>query len=115
MTKDEEIDAAWRTHDSFSPPDQRSRMLRTQLAERQNWRCCYCGERMRDVDECCGRPEPRLATFEHVIPRFLSGTNVEANLVVACSECNGDRGHECRPEHWEALAYMDTSAIDASM
>jgi len=50
-------------------------------------RCHYCGE------ECNSRVNsPRQATKEHVVPRSYGGANSITNYVLACSECNNERG-----------------------
>lgn len=60
--------------------------------------------RKRDGDECylCGKtcsrsvspPDPDALTIDHVIPSSKDGSDDDANLRVACHECNqwkGDR------------------------
>lgn len=88
-----EIDAAWRLHRGSDRPEYgRSDLqphVRDRLAEAQNWRCCYCGVRMMGVTN----DDPTFATFEHVVPRSRGGTNLMANLVVACRQCNHERGN----------------------
>jgi 5-methylcytosine-specific restriction endonuclease McrA len=39
-----------------------------------------------------GRPPPRAATFDHVTPKSLGGTNEQSNLMLAHSQCNWERG-----------------------
>lgn len=63
--------------------------LKRKLCERQNWRCCYCG---RHVIMDVITSHPLLATFEHVVRRTDGGGDEEENLVIACGECNFDRG-----------------------
>lgn len=81
------------------------------LAERQNWRCCYCGVRMvwkvldrSEVDALVptgggARPHAkavaaREATIEHVTPRSAGGKLfLDDNLVAACRCCNNYRGN----------------------
>ena len=97
-----EVELAWREHNqgSLSVAWRRSALLPV-LAERQNWRCCYCGGRM---DTQKGRPDS--ATVEHVIPKAKGGTDNPGNLVAACERCNSARGSTYRPEHREALAHV---------
>jgi 5-methylcytosine-specific restriction endonuclease McrA len=33
-----------------------------------------------------------LRTFDHKVPRARGGSNKPGNLVVACTECNGEKG-----------------------
>lgn len=88
-----EIDAAWRLHRGAARPEYGKSDLqpavRDRLAEAQNWRCCYCGVRMMGE----GPHDPAAATFEHIVPRSRGGTNLRANLVVACRACNLARGN----------------------
>ena len=59
------------------------------LGESQNWRCCYCGVRMRtDVKQ----NHHKYATIEHVRTLFHGGTDHPNNLAVACRWCNQERG-----------------------
>ena len=64
----------------------RKRNRRRRLAERQAWRCAWCGGVMDD-----GGGGPDCATLEHVIPRHAGGGDTDANLVAACSACNKAR------------------------
>jgi len=57
--------------------------IRFRLAEAQNWRCAYCAVQM-DLES----GSPRLASKDHVVPRFLGGRDVWDNLVAACISCN---------------------------
>jgi 5-methylcytosine-specific restriction endonuclease McrA len=93
MTRDEEIELAWQQHN-----DWRYRLgantgltpaLRERLSEAQNWRCCYCGDRMDGQ-----KNDPNAPTFEHVVPKSQGGSNEEDNLVIACQRCNNRRGSE---------------------
>jgi uncharacterized protein (TIGR02646 family) len=60
----------------------KKRELKRQLGEEQNWRCCYCGERL----------EYEMATIDHVIARCRGGNDDYANLVISCGPCNQDKG-----------------------
>lgn len=63
-----------------------AREVRERLSEAQNHHCCYCGVTF-------GSTGPgSMATVEHVRARASGGTNRQANLVMACSRCNGLRG-----------------------
>jgi 5-methylcytosine-specific restriction endonuclease McrA len=93
MTREEQIETAWRMHQ-----DSRSRLaisrgltveLRHRLAEAQNWRCCYCGIRMDGPTNA-----PDSPTFEHIVPRSRGGADDETNLAVACLSCNNRRGND---------------------
>jgi len=62
-------------------------LLTLQLAESQNWRCCYCGvlmNRFRRVATRC--------TIEHVIPRTAGGRLQWETCVSACYKCNQEGG-----------------------
>jgi len=61
----------------------RRRVMRIRLAEAQNWRCCYCGERL----------EIEQTTTEHVIPLSEWGDDCWDNMVMACSPCNFNRSN----------------------
>ena len=37
--------------------------------------------------------QPNSATLDHIVPRAHGGTNIRANLVVACMRCNTTRNH----------------------
>jgi len=63
-------------------------LMRTALAEAQNWRCCYCHATL-DPE---GRHGP-VPTLEHVIPLMAKGLDAADNLVIACQICNSSRGH----------------------
>lgn len=89
-----EIELAWEMHRGRQvgglPLDSWGRRrLMQRLAGAQNWRCCHCGVRTNEAT----RPEDQ-PTIEHVIPRALGGTNDEANLAMACADCNNKRGHD---------------------
>ena len=99
MTREEEIDLAWRIHNS-PPARVRTRWLRNKLAEQQNHRCPYCGVRMTDAD----LNADAAPSFEHVLPLALGGRDEISNLVVACQRCNMARSQEMWPEHKEALS-----------
>ena len=98
--REREISAAWR---AYSPNQakaaidrgiekyQQKKRLRDALAERQGWRCCYCGLRSLDL------------TLEHVLPASLGGPDEEWNLAAACMPCNADRASKMWPVHADAL------------
>lgn len=49
--------------------------------------CHYCGEATNSK-----YGHKRQATKEHVVPRAFGGANTMENYVLACSECNNNRG-----------------------
>lgn len=53
---------------------------------RDNYTCVYCG---RDLLK-----EPNELEIDHVIPRAQGGNREESNLVVACQNCNSDKGYD---------------------
>lgn len=52
---------------------------RTNVYQRDGFRCCYCGERKR----------PRELNYDHVVPRHQGGRTDWLNIVSACYVCNG--------------------------
>lgn len=58
-----------------------SRALRYQVLRRDNHACRYCGATAPDVK----------LTVDHVTPTALGGSDEPANLVTACSACNGGK------------------------
>jgi len=51
--------------------------------------CCYCRAPMIRPD---GTRDEKTATWEHIHPRSMGGSNAVANLALACRECNEGRG-----------------------
>lgn len=108
MTREEEIEAAWRIHNGAGSPTPQCRVsttLRHRLAEAQNWRCCYCGVPM--IHDRCS---PTQATIEHIVPRSLGGPNRPDNYVVACRACNEARGNAIEAIHIEAVMAWEAAA-----
>lgn len=56
----------------------RDSTLRTQLFERDGWRCRYCGEAVTS----------KTATLDHILPVSKGGKNDPENLATACLMCN---------------------------
>lgn len=81
MTKEEEIEAAWRTHKE-TPYDVYARH-RKEKTLKQNNLCFYCKEPFTSE---------RRPTIDHIVPRASGGLNHEDNYVVACYECNQKKG-----------------------
>ena len=69
---------------------QRKRETVLFLAERQQWICFWCGQKMCNDDPA----SMNYRTLEHVIPRATGYKNVSAldNLRAACHHCNNMRG-----------------------
>ena len=83
--------------------------LRRQAAERQGWRCFYCGRPMVDgavPGAEAPRSLPRLCTAEHLKARCEVGPDTAANIVAACWWCNSHR-HRRKvaptPEAWREM------------
>ena len=53
-----------------------------QLFARDNWRCCYCGDKFATSE----------LTREHVIPRSKGGKDVWENVATCCLPCNSRKG-----------------------
>ena len=93
MTREEEIEAAW---EQLLTPVVARTALRNRLAGEQGWRCCYRGCKM-----CPEQGHGNSATFEHVIPRSLGGSDDVSNIAIACYRCNNDRRSRMLPIHLE--------------
>lgn len=74
------------------------------LAKRDGWRCHYCST-LTGYEK--GEPEP---TVDHFVPWSKGGSNALWNQVLACKDCNQDKGDmdgwaykdllASRPENW---------------
>jgi 5-methylcytosine-specific restriction endonuclease McrA len=98
-----------------SQPDRAARLR--SVMHRDGPACIWCGR------ECTGLVR---ATTDHLVPRVKGGPSWLENEVVACSRCNGQRGHtspadwlaECRRRGWEpdAAAVLDAlRALDRAI
>lgn len=59
-----------------------SRQKRTRILARDGYRCWICGK-------SCDESNMEL---DHVVPRFLGGSNDDANVHVCCASCNARKG-----------------------
>lgn len=57
------------------------------LQDKFGGECHYCGEKTNSI-----QGHKKQATKEHVVPRAFGGANAMSNYVLACSQCNNDRG-----------------------
>ena len=57
------------------------------LVKRFGGECHYCGD---TVNRKHGHP--KQATKDHVVPKIFGGTNSIDNYVLACHDCNNDKG-----------------------
>lgn len=64
------------------------------LALRDGWACHYCGVPLGYGHELVTEPQ-----IEHVLPKSRGGKLTKANLVLACTACNRDKGTRT-PEEW---------------
>lgn len=64
----------------------RKRKLKPVLLLKQKGACYWCGENM--TVETVQPLSRRAATFEHITPTSLGGTDHQSNLVMACFACN---------------------------
>lgn len=69
------------------------------LSERQNHRCCWCGERTNNTPN-----SRKQASVEHVLPRAHGGTDDMDNLVMACRSCNTKRADKMEYEGIDILS-----------
>jgi 5-methylcytosine-specific restriction endonuclease McrA len=71
---------------------------------KQQGLCHYCGEKLE-------RFGPRKFTVDHFIPLSRGGSNFMNNLVIACPDCNRDKGSkmpwEFRPARFEVGCRRD--------
>ncbi|WP_085044135.1 HNH endonuclease [Ensifer aridi] len=61
------------------------------LFEKQEGRCCYCGEHMILSYRWRDQQRPDAATLEHLKRREDGGTDHPDNLAVACRRCGDSR------------------------
>ena len=74
----------------------RKRKRRRRMFAEQGGRCHWCGEQMeleatRRTVFGKIKDNPRLATFEHVVPKQFGGVSATTNLVLAHAVCNRKR------------------------
>ena len=73
---------------------------RNKIAAEQDNLCYYCGEEMKLSME--KRRSPKKATVEHLIKKADGGTLRYENIVVACQQCNCNRG-DYSVDMWKAI------------
>lgn len=62
--------------------------MRQQLADRDDWICGICHERIPIWEH----PDPESASVDHVIPKSLGGPDAAANLQITHLRCNQSKG-----------------------
>lgn len=62
---------------------------RSEIAERDNWRCGICGGRVAPEKK---HPDPMYGSIDHIIPLAQGGTNDLTNLQLAHLRCNLAKG-----------------------
>lgn len=60
-----------------------------QLIGRDGHRCAWCGRGLRAAGQGKGG---LFATCDHILPKSLGGSDGLWNLVLACNQCNNERG-----------------------
>ena len=65
------------------------RVLRSEIARRDEYRCHLCGEK---VDMKVAWPDPMSPSLDHVVPLSLGGTHGPANVKLAHLWCNTKKG-----------------------
>lgn len=73
-------------------PEAKARKI-SRLVDRDGTQCFWCNEELLFEARFHDPDNPRCATFDHLIPISRGGGNEDANLVLACRECNGARGN----------------------
>lgn len=83
---------------------------RLKAAERQGWRCYWCGVPMKihEHSDHVSHP-PDTLTAEHLTPRSKGGRNTKDNIVAACLRCNQDRADNTQ---WTINASGSTGSRD---
>lgn len=75
---------------------ERRKAIRQKLFQECDGFCLYCGVKMflpcKDKNGLA-KTFPDTATIDHIIPQSKGGTNVQANLLVCCADCNSRKGH----------------------
>lgn len=65
----------------------------TSQANRQRWKCYWCGKQVRDAYH-----------VDHVVPIALGGSNAPENLVITCRFCNLSKGAK-HPMDWAGTLF----------
>jgi len=103
---------------AFDPNSVVVREIRAQIAERDGWRCRYCG-RTGLVEPPRGRgynaaEAPYITSLDHWLPRAKGGNWEPSNLVLACAKCNTEKGHLTGDEYLAVIAYRRRQAFAGS-
>lgn len=86
---------------------------REKVLQAWNHRCAYCGVEMVPFSHGVYNP-PEAATVDHIIPRWLGGTNHYRNLVAACHGCNRARNKADAPYYSGHPGHFVVKAVSAS-
>ena len=76
-----------------SSKNQRKRLRRKIMWERQGEKCFWCN-RKTDLPDNVNNNSRRKATFDHLRPRSRGGMSNLGNLVIACASCNQMRSNK---------------------
>lgn len=79
----------------YKPP-QRIQLTNTSLFARDQHLCCYCMQVY---------PTHQLSR-DHITPIFLGGQDIWTNVVTACKDCNGIKGHKTIKQLGWKLGYV---------
>lgn len=85
---------------------QRNRMRA--MLRREGSTCRYCSRTMTTE---MGRLHPSAPTRDHYVPRGRGGMDTLQNIVLACLECNGMKGH-LLPDEFTAWLEGRASRLD---
>ena len=88
------------------------RDLRAALVERDGPLCRWCGRLTHEPDVIDGMA-PDTRTLDHIIPRSRGGAKWDlGNLVIACHECNQERG-SLAVDEWAAVLVVRAQRAEA--
>ena len=79
------------------------RLARDRIVARDGMTCFWCQRWTFEPSEAPGDPK-RRRTLDHFVPSSLGGADEDDNLVIACYDCNSERGNRM-PDEW--LAELD--------
>lgn len=91
-----------------TPEDNWTKAKRRRIAEKQGWKCYWCGIPMCTIPNC-----PLQVSLDEIKPRHNGGVARHGNYVAACRKCNSERHPELnRRKHSEPLLVATTGETE---